>query len=246
MALSQGIPLIDDYQKLLKDNLFLDMERFSDNFLRKFTLPLKKYRWVSDPLHQWSRQWEYPFTYSYIQEYIVNTLGKGKLTILDAGSGVTFFPYYIASTFYDPVKVICCDSDESLGAIFQQINLETDAPVEFQLSDICQLPYENNFFDVIYCISVLEHTSNFERVVKEFKRVLKPSGLLIITFDISIDGGADIPLDKAGELIKLLESQLSSYPGLDSWKSLSILRENNPTEILTTGYIREVNKDLLP
>ncbi|HCO19314.1 MAG TPA: hypothetical protein DIT39_06910 [Tissierellales bacterium] len=246
MVLSQGIPLVDDYQKLLNDDLFLHMESFSNTFLRKFALPLKKYRWVSDPLHQWSRQWEYPFAYSYIQEHIRVNGEEGDLAILDAGSGVTFFPYYIASTFQGIVKATCCDSDKSLEAIFQQINSGIDTPVEFQLSDICQLPYKSSSFDIVYCISVLEHMAYFEQVIREFKRVLKPSGLLIITFDISIDGDADIRLDRAGKLIESLKNHLSPSSEFNAAKCLNILGETD-SPILTTEYIKRMNKEeLLP
>jgi ubiquinone/menaquinone biosynthesis C-methylase UbiE len=42
-------------------------------------------------------------------------------------------------------------------------------------------PFQNNFFDVIWCLRVLEHIFNTERFLKECYRVLKPNGVLIIT-----------------------------------------------------------------
>lgn len=52
--------------------------------------------------------------------------------------------------------------------IFQKCNLEND-----------KLPFEDNFFDVIYSKSVLEHLRNSESFFLESKRVLKKNGLLI-------------------------------------------------------------------
>jgi ubiquinone/menaquinone biosynthesis C-methylase UbiE len=52
--------------------------------------------------------------------------------------------------------------------------------------DALNLPYENNFFDKIVCISVIEHIKDEgdSAALKEMWRVLKPEGLLIITFPI--------------------------------------------------------------
>ena len=42
-----------------------------------------------------------------------------------------------------------------------------------------RLPYEDNFFDVIYNKSVIEHFYYPERILMEIHRILKPRGLLI-------------------------------------------------------------------
>ena len=217
------------------------MESFSDNFLKEFALQLKNYRWVTDPFHQWSRQWEYPFTYSLIRDFINENPDNDKFVVLDAGSGATFFPYYISAALKSRLKVVCCDYDVPLRSIFTAINSKMQTTVEFQPNDIRQLPNENDCFDVIYCISVMEHTKDLERLVQEFKRVLKPNGLLIVTFDVSIDGDASIPVEKAKDLIRLLKKHLSP---------LSELREDilgkDFESSLTTEYVRKVDEDLLP
>jgi len=152
----------------------------------------------------WSRQWEYPFVYANIQLFIINDKKNSDIKILDAGSGVIFFPYYIASTF-DHIEVHCCNIDVSLKSIFSNINANSKFPVNFYSADIHYLPFKDNSYDIVYCISVLEHAKDFEAVIREFKRVLKQNGLLIVTFDISVDGLADISVKKGVELIKMLE-----------------------------------------
>ncbi len=42
-------------------------------------------------------------------------------------------------------------------------------------------PFENNYFDAIYCGEVLEHLVNTDHFVKEAYRVLKPGGVLTMT-----------------------------------------------------------------
>jgi len=53
---------------------------------------------------------------------------------------------------------------------------------KIQLGDIAAMPAPDNFFDVIVCTEVLEHIIDYESAVKEMKRVLRPSGFLILTF----------------------------------------------------------------
>ncbi|MEE9323368.1 MAG: class I SAM-dependent methyltransferase [Candidatus Aenigmarchaeota archaeon] len=51
-----------------------------------------------------------------------------------------------------------------------------------KLGDLHETKYPDEFFDIIICTEVLEHIFDFESVLKEFGRILKPRGLLVITF----------------------------------------------------------------
>ncbi len=54
---------------------------------------------------------------------------------------------------------------------------------KFQVADVLNLPFPNNYFDKIYSISVLHQIPSRElriRSLKEIKRVLKPRGVLIL------------------------------------------------------------------
>ncbi len=52
---------------------------------------------------------------------------------------------------------------------------------ELRISDLENegIPYPDNFFDIVYSKSVIEHFHYPERLVKEMSRVLKPGGLAI-------------------------------------------------------------------
>ncbi len=43
-------------------------------------------------------------------------------------------------------------------------------------ADICNLPFENNSYDVILCNHVLEHIPNDQKAMQELYRILKPGG----------------------------------------------------------------------
>jgi ubiquinone/menaquinone biosynthesis C-methylase UbiE len=56
--------------------------------------------------------------------------------------------------------------------------------VKFQVADALNLPFPNNYFDIIYSIAVLHHIPSREfrqQFLKEARRILKPNGLLILT-----------------------------------------------------------------
>lgn len=55
--------------------------------------------------------------------------------------------------------------------------------VEYIQGDLMNTPYENNSFDVITVLSVIEHEVSFEKLAKECSRLLKKDGNLYITFD---------------------------------------------------------------
>ena len=49
------------------------------------------------------------------------------------------------------------------------------------LADGQQLPFADNSFDRVICSEMLEHVHDFERVLAEIDRVLKPGGLLVVS-----------------------------------------------------------------
>ena len=73
----------------------------------------------------------------------------------------------------------------------------------------------------------MEHTDNYDQIISEFKRVLKPDGKLIVTFDISLDGKDDIPVDEAEALITVLGNSFETTA--DDLQSV--------TEFAATPYI---------
>lgn len=240
MSLPTGIPPSEAYRGLVSSDYFRTMEQFSDRFLRDYADPLRDYaaKWVADPLHQWSRQWEYPFVDQAIAEF--GNAGL-PLSILDAGSGATFFPFYVQQS-HAPAHVTCCDYDGTLAPIYDAINAAAKTDVAFRKEDLRSLTFEDEEFDVVYCISVLEHTNAYERIASEFRRVLRPGGRLIVTLDISLDGLHDVPREKAQSLLETLcdcfKTPHSLYP--------SIRDQLERPGIVTTAEFVTDRKHLLP
>ncbi|MCK5760068.1 MAG: class I SAM-dependent methyltransferase [Candidatus Delongbacteria bacterium] len=241
--IKQGIIRKDNYEELKNSDIFKEIENYSDDFLRLSREKLTEFadKWVQDPFHQWSRVYEYPFVISQIVKYANSS--SNKLKVLDAGSGISFAPYYLAENL-EGIGVECCDYDDMLIEIFGSVNKLKDSNVKFFPADIRNIKQADNTYDIIYCISVLEHTDNYTDIIDEFNRILKPGGILILTFDISIDGSADIPVAKAEQLLNKLETTFKNY-NLEG--SLDVVKElDNEDLLLTTRYIKETNRSLLP
>lgn len=114
---------------------------------------------------------------SWVIEKLMN-IPEGKI-ILDAGAGeLRYAPYckhlkYISQDFgkynaeQDPVKITTNDSwDTSKVSI---------------ISDIIDIPLESQSVDYILCTEVFEHLKNPVLAIKEFSRLLKCGGKLILT-----------------------------------------------------------------
>jgi SAM-dependent methyltransferase len=241
IQVQDGIPTEQDYRNLLTTPEFKDLEMFSNDFLQINRKNLGRYakKWVNDPLHQWSRQWEYPYVFTQIQPILKD---KTTIRILDAGSGVTFFPYYIKSQ-YVSTDVHCTDYDQNLESIYQHINsINGDHRVKFSCSNLNALPFEDNWFDLVYCISVLEHTDDHLKIVEEFHRILRSGGRLVITFDVSLDGTRDISIEKGNTLLRLLAEQFAFTESI----SLDLSSHVNVSNLFTTLTAEKINPSLLP
>lgn len=71
---------------------------------------------------------------------------------------------------------------ECYGADLSDYCLKNKGHLEIACCDVSKdrLPYDDNYFDVVYHKSMLEHLYSPENVMKETYRVLKPGGRLII------------------------------------------------------------------
>ncbi len=123
---------------------------------------------------------------------------KKKFKILDAGCGEGRNLVYFISNGYDVYGI-----DRDPGAIqmlrFAAKTFNKDFDTErFEVGDLQHLPYENDFFDFIFSISVLHFSDNREqyfRMMDEMIRVVKKGGLLFLRMDAVI--GLDEPYQNA-------------------------------------------------
>lgn len=231
-ALHAGVPTFTDLETVQASGLFRELEGASREWLNRNAELLEPYarKWVADPLHQWSRRWEYPFVLARLE-------GLEGDSFLDGGSGFTFFPFVVAQRLRAN-RVICVDSDDLSRLYHEAI---ADGPVEFRRGDLRRLPLRDAEVSAAYSVSVLEHIGDFDPIVDELHRVLAPGGLLIVTFDLSLDGLSDIPLDHAEELIAKLSKRFEPLEAPTDIRALSAA-----PEVLTTRRVASVDRARLP
>ncbi len=57
---------------------------------------------------------------------------------------------------------------------------DLDSPLADIKADICDLPFADNSFDIIFCNHVLEHIPDDTKAMEEIYRILKPNGWAVL------------------------------------------------------------------
>ena len=100
---------------------------------------------------------------------------RGK--VLDAGCGEGALIKWILKHVH-PKEVYGVDASK-IGVQMAQRSVKNKR-AHFRQSNLKALPFPPGFFDFIVCHSVLEHVVDYPKALKEFFRVLKPGGKLLI------------------------------------------------------------------
>ncbi len=143
------------------------------------------------PKSWWSRPYEYAWCSSFVSDEAV---------VLDAACGISHpFKFFLAEhckmTYACDLDPRILSTESILKNIRDDIGVQEAEAAEVKRytadtlalahANLTSLPYENDLFDLIFCISVLEHmpVKDCVKAMEEFKRTLKPDGKLILTFD---------------------------------------------------------------
>lgn len=135
----------------------------------------------SDDHHPWFLYWE---------AYWVMAHGP-KLSaqdkVLDAGGTASLFSYYLASR---GAEIFSVDKNEKLLAAGELTSRAMNWNLKSYCMDMTDLQFDDSYFDHAYSICVLEHldAESRQRALDEIARVLKPGGILAITFDYGAPG----------------------------------------------------------
>ena len=105
---------------------------------------------------------------SYIERYRLQT---NKVLYLGCGDGNSFDLFKNVNPSVDWYGL---DIDSS-----PEVALRTRSDCKFVTYDGINIPFENNFFDMIYCRQVLEHVQKPLKLLSDVYRVLRPGGAFI-------------------------------------------------------------------
>lgn len=171
--------LRDTFQKLFDYQAKFDFSNYS-----------REYQWSSNPLLEWSRCYEYPFVYESIHKY-----ARDGCTILDYGSGKNFLPFLLCEEGYN---VTCYDVDD-YSFFYDSYSSQLT-----NLSFTDRLGARSERYDVVYSVSVLEHTGDVICALDHITGILADYGLLILTLDVDVRGDLSISMDELDSLSRFL------------------------------------------
>ncbi|MEK9178439.1 MAG: class I SAM-dependent methyltransferase [Patescibacteria group bacterium] len=142
-------------------------------------IPLK-YGYIDSTIDQYYRPIQGYFMRKRL-ELALSVLDDRKFDrVLDVGyGGGTFIPNLVRLA----KKVYGIDTlPKKQLQIVEKILKKEGIAAELIVGSIFKTPYKSNFFDAIFCISVLEHFRGEEinRAIREMYRILKPQGFLVI------------------------------------------------------------------
>ena len=196
------------------------------NLIKKFTflvksnsksLKRKKLTEKEDWEFEWqSSRWNYLFSrpetkekvleywikYRYLREIKSIIAVNENSHILDVGCGISTVLHYLPGHRYgiDPLA----DRYKTIYRYPKDIHIQSAYGEH--------IPFEENYFDVVFSSNAIDHTDNPVKVISEIRRVLKPDGYFILTcevFNSKISGERNsghphsLHLD---ELLKLIEN----------------------------------------
>jgi ubiquinone/menaquinone biosynthesis C-methylase UbiE len=104
------------------------------------------------------------------------------MKVLDVGPGNGTYTIATANRVGENGKVIAIDIEPKMVARVEKAAREKGITnIEARVADVYDLPFEDNFFDVIYMITVIGEIPSPEKAFKEFHRVLSDSGTLVFS-----------------------------------------------------------------
>ena len=114
--------------------------------------------------------------YEHMHRYAFAERLVAGLEVLDAACGEGYGAAILARTASSVAAVDI--SPEAINHARVRYPLEN---LEFNEADCCALPFDDDRFDCIVSFETIEHLENQTGMLAEFRRVLKPSGFLLIS-----------------------------------------------------------------
>jgi 2-polyprenyl-6-hydroxyphenyl methylase / 3-demethylubiquinone-9 3-methyltransferase len=129
-----------------------------------------------------------------------------SIQVLDLGCGGGLVAEEMAQLGYCVTGI---DPSERSIAVARAQAHEAGLAIDYRNGAGESLPFERGTFDAAYCLDVLEHVSDVEKVIAEIQRVLKPGGLFV--FDT---------------INRTLRSKLLAIKIMQDWQATSVMPPN--------------------
>lgn len=159
-------------------------------------------------VQHWSRSFEWSWAFD-----------RAKISsrdlVFEAGGGVAEFQFLLAKHAKRVVNFdLAQDSLDDAEVFSRSLGLQN---LLFRHGSLDSIIYDDNIFDKLICISVVEHIHNAEICIDEMWRILKPGGRLILTMDVAqqvVDSGDVLlfDIDRANKLVSRWGLSVPPFP----------------------------------
>jgi ubiquinone/menaquinone biosynthesis C-methylase UbiE len=157
-------------------------------------------------------------------EKTASRLVKPGMKVLDVGAGDSPYRKYFKDTIYKSQDAIPLESHQLRdGKGYGQIDI---------VSDICNIPVEDESMDVVLCTEVLEHVPDPIAAVNEITRILKKDGILILTAPLG-SGIHQAPYHFYGGYTKFWYARV-----LENYQSLEVEANGNTYDHMSQELLR--------
>ena len=104
------------------------------------------------------------------------------MTVLEVGPGNGTYTIATARRVGENGKVTTIDIEpKMIERVNRRSQMEEIRNIEARVADVYELPFDDGFVDVIYMIAVIGEIPAPEQAMREFYRVLSPSGTLVFS-----------------------------------------------------------------
>lgn len=144
-------------------------------------------RLISDEYTPWSG--EHFHRYNIAESYV-----KRGDVVLDIATGTGYGSHQLSLVTHG--KVIGGDiSTEAIESCKKKWPSREN--LSFQVMDGSSIPFPDNYFDKVVSFETIEHTTKYDDMLKEFRRIVKPDGIIFIsTPNILINSPGGVVINK--------------------------------------------------
>ncbi len=183
---------------------------------------------------------------------VLSDVFEEKMRILDVGTGTGFLAILLAELGHEVVGV---DISEGMLKVAREKARKAGLDVKFEVADAENLPFDDEEFDAVVCRHVLWTLPNPERALREWARVVKAGGKVIVIDGNWSENGAFTTLKRVIGRIGLaiyerrlprnayrkeIREKLPCYRSLTEERVAELMERAGltPTSIRDLGWIR--------